>query len=548
MDAHVVRCDKRVNMPSEPRSIPGNHLPRLTTAVIALSTGWGVMAAEMGLVRLMTPYLGASLPIWASVIALVLVSLAAGAALGGHLSRRGIVTRALVTLLAAAGLLLAVAPLALRWLLEGMVRFTGAPLVASGAGLLLVAGFPLLLAGAVAPLLVQARAQIRDPARSPDGPDTESPGSAAGLVTAGSTVGSLLGTLLPAFLTLPYLGTSRTFLLASMPLLACALWIHWTTRQPGCVGTGAAGLALLLVGGSLAPFPLIRQRPGTVATCESAHHHISVVRRPEGHLVLLLDAGYAEQSYYDPAQRLFYGPWPVMASSPLLVRNPGDSNPLLRAWEVMIVGLGGGTAARMIVRAFRRARVTGAELDGEILRMAKLHLALDHPRIQTHVADGRLMLRRRADAELDVVLVDAAHHLLVPFHLVTTEAFDLAHRKLRPGGVVVVNLARLANDTALLDAIAYTGNRTFARVYRLDVSGSANTLLIFTDHQLHPKNLARRAETMAPPAFARFAGLNLGAITRWRPSGGSSVVLTDDRAPVAPLILAMLWRHAMGDK
>jgi hypothetical protein len=108
-------------------------------------------------------------------------------------------------------------------------------------------------------------------------------------------------------------------------------------------------------------------------------------------------------------------------------------------------------------------------------------------------------------------------------------------------------LARLADDTALLDAIAYTGSRTFAQVHRLDVSGSANTLLIFTDHPLHAKTLAQKAATLTPPALARFVGLNLATLTSWRPSEGTTPsLLTDDRAPVAPLVLSMLWRHAMG--
>lgn len=525
-------------------------LPRGTTAAIALATGWGVMAAEMGLVRLVTPYLGASLPIWATVIALVLLSLATGAVLGGRLSRRASHARALVTLLACAGLLLAVMPLALRWILEGAVESTGASLVFSVVALLLLAGLPLLLAGAVAPLLVQARARGLGRADPQVG---EPPGAAAGLVTASSTLGSLLGTLVPAFLTLPYLGTSRTFLLAAVPLLVGALWIHWTARLPGGLGPGAAALVLLMVGGSLAPFPRVRRRPGTVATAESAHHHISVVRRPGGHLVLLLDAGYAEQSYYDPSEQLFYGPWPIMAAAPLLARSSPVKTDSSRAldsnrqpWRVLLVGLGGGTAARLLVRAFPKARVVGAELDREVLRLARKHMALNHPRIHGRVADGRLVLRQRRNTSLDVVLMDAAHHLLVPFHLVTTEMFQLARRKLRPGGVVVINMARLADDTALVDAIAFTGSRTFARVYRLDVIGGANTLLIFANHALHANTLARQSAALTPPALARYVALNLASLSKWRRPGGTPVLLTDDRAPVAPLILSMLWRHVTG--
>jgi predicted membrane-bound spermidine synthase len=526
------------------RSQPPQCLPRWVTAVVALSTGWGVMAAELSLVRLVTPYLGASLPIWATIIALVLVSLAVGATLGGRLSRRSDPNRLLVLLLAAAGLLLALAPVVHRGLLGALIRARGAALVPPGAGLLLLGGLPLLLAGAVTPLLVQAR--TRGAATDSSSGSSSSPGAAAGLVTAASTAGSLLGTLVPAFLTLPWLGTSRTFLLAATPLAACALLVHRVTRQPGATGPGAVALALLVAGGALAPVPLVPRRAGTVATAESAHHHIAIVRRPEGHLVLSLDAGYAQQSYYDPADRLYYGPWPVLAASPLLARPHGRPGAVHRPWEVLLVGLGGGTTARMLVRAFPRARVTGAELDGEILRLARRHLGLRHPRIRARVADGRRVLGRAPDASVDVVLLDAAHQLLVPFHLVTTELFYLARRKLRPGGVVLLNLARLANDTALLDAVAHTGRQTFSHAYRLDMEGSGNVLLVLADHALDPAAVARRAAALWPPGLARFAALHLARLTPWRPATASPALLTDDRAPVAPLILAMLWRHAFG--
>ncbi len=501
------------------------------------------MAAEMGLLRLVTPYVGASLPMWASIIALVLVALALGAWLGGRHSRGTRITRSLWILLTATGLLLAVLPLPLRALLGVMIRVQGAGFVLSGVTFLILSGIPLLLAGAVAPLLVQARATAVGGGESP----AESPGSAAGLVTAGSTVGSLLGTLVPAFLTLPLLGTSRTFLLAAAPLLLAALWIHRVARIPGGVKPGVTALVLLLLGGSLAPMTVVPRRAHTIATAESAHHHIVVTRAPSGRVNLLLDSGLAVQSYYDPSGRSVFGPWPVMAAAPLLVKGARDSNPRTVPWKVFMVGMGGGTTARMLVKRFPRAQVVGAELDGEILRIAKKYMALSNPRIRAVVGDGRRILYRQPDASQDVILVDAAHRLLVPFHAVTTEMFQLARRKLRPGGVVVLNLVTFARDDRLLDAIAHTGRRSFAHVYRLRVQGSVNSLVVFSDHPIHRSQLRRKVAVLHPPHFAGFLRWNFSALRPWRSSGPTPRMLTDDRAAVAPSILSMLWHHVWGN-
>ena len=543
-------------MPPPPAN-NGLPLSRWLTVVIAFSVGGSVMATELGLVRLAMPYLGASLPIWATIIALVLVSLALGAGLGGWMSRRGRVLRSLWAALALAGGVLVLTPLVLRALLDVVTRTGGVGWVLALGGMLSLAGIPLVLAGCAAPLLVHARA-----AGSAD-----AAGSAAGLVSASSTVGSLVGTLLPAFVTLPLLGTSRTFLMAGSVLLGCTLLLHGVSRDPsgscdpnGSSGpsgprTGPGGVALLLMatGGFLAPFSVVPHRPGTVAQAESVHHHIRIIRRPAGHLVLELDAGFGEQSYYDPKGLLFYGPWPLMAASPLLRsrRNRESGKPI----QVMILGLAGGTAARMLAEAFPSAQITGAELDGAIVEMARKHLALEHPRVRVLVEDGRVALRGAGHGSLDVIIIDANGHLHVPFHLVTRELFQIARSKLRPGGLVVVNLVRIGalfhrprpsggearKPSPLLDAAARTAQTVFRQVYRLDLNASANTLLFFTDHPVTPDAVVTRATRLQPPEFATFAEQSFRVLEAWAPPSGG--LLTDDRAPVGPLVLGDLWRQ-----
>lgn len=501
---------------------------------MALLYGWAVLTAEMALVRLVTPYVGASLPVWASVIGLVLVSLAVGAMAGGRLSRRGAVRTTLFGGLVLAGVLLLATPWMLRPLL-GVVAAGGTWQPAAVVTLVILAGLPLVTAGTFSPLLVQGRASARD----------ATAGSAAGWVSASTTVGSLFGSLLPAFVLLPLLGTSRTYVLAGGALLLAALLLRPPRPRKGAAALAAGAWGLLLVGGMLSPLSLVPRRPGTLAELESLQHHIAVVRRPAGHRVLLLDSGLGESSYWDPSERRFYGPWPLLAVSPLLLNARDGLPPRHAPLRVLLIGLGGGTAARMLVRAFPRARVLGVEVDPGIVRVARRYLDLRHPRIRVRIGDGRVVLTRRPTNSADVILLDAYRDLYVPFHLATEEFFRQARRVLRPGGVLVLNLVRMDVRDSLTHAVARTLARVFARVHVVDVPGGTNRLLVAGSHAVDRDAVLARTRTMTPVELARFASQGLSSLRLWSgPKAGPC--FTDDRSPVEYLTHRALLRRWLG--
>ena len=89
----------------------------------------------------------------------------------------------------------------------GMAQFSAGAVIGSFAASLLLFVPPVTLLGMVTPFAI--RLGMNDVTRA---------GQVAGRVFALSTVGSLLGTFLPALLTIPLVGTQRT-------LLGCAVLI-----------------------------------------------------------------------------------------------------------------------------------------------------------------------------------------------------------------------------------------------------------------------------------------------------------------------------------
>jgi hypothetical protein len=77
------------------------------------------------------------------------------------------------------------------------------------------------------------------------------------------------------------------------------------------------------------------------------------------------------------------------------------------------------------------------------------------PNLTVHDLDARAFLRR-TDRRYDVIIVDAYRPPYVPFYLATKEFFALVRERLRPGGVVALNVATTPDDHALAREIAGT--------------------------------------------------------------------------------------------
>ncbi|MDQ2806810.1 MAG: fused MFS/spermidine synthase [Chloroflexota bacterium] len=170
------------------------------------------MVLEMTASRLLAPYFGSSLFIWADLIGLVMIFLTLGYTLGGRLADRAPRPVLLYGLLAAAGLAILAIPVLSSPVLAAVAGLTvGGTNLGALIGVIALFGLPSVLLGMIAPFAIRLRLRAVGAA-----------GRTAGSLYALATLGSIVGTFATVFGLLPYLGIALTLTLAGGGLLLVA--------------------------------------------------------------------------------------------------------------------------------------------------------------------------------------------------------------------------------------------------------------------------------------------------------------------------------------
>jgi SAM-dependent methyltransferase len=115
--------------------------------------------------------------------------------------------------------------------------------------------------------------------------------------------------------------------------------------------------------------------------------------------------------------------------------------PPARRRSVLILGLGGGSAARLARALAPRARIVGIEFDPEVVRAARRWFGLDALGVEVVTGDARAYLetcRERFDLVIDDVFVGAGRRVHKPDWL-PLPGLELAMRRVARGGVLVCN-------------------------------------------------------------------------------------------------------------
>jgi spermidine synthase len=484
--------------------------------VLVFTVGAGALGAEIAAARLMAPWFGASTIVWANTIAIVLVSLSVGYALGGRLADKDPRPEGLARIVLAASVLLAIVPFVsgpfLRLAVRAVDQLSAAIFVGSLVGVGVLIAIPLLLIGMVSPYALRLAVDTVD-----------ATGRTAGRLYSISTVGSLVGTFLAALLLIPFVGTRRTFLIfaAAMALAAVPQLTRGRVRAAVVPATILALVALPT--GTIKTADTGGAR--VIWEAETDYQYARVLQAPDGERTLELDEGYAVHSVYRPGRWLTGNYWDEMLALSLA---GGHAPPR----SVAILGDAAGTSARQIGHYFPHARIDAVELDGELTRVGHEYFDLGGPNLHTHTADARPWLSATT-RRFDVIMIDAYRQPYIPFYLTTQEFFALVRDRLEPGGLAIVNVAQPPGSTSLERVLSATMRVAFGydAVWR-DPSQRINTMLVGTT-STNPAGRLRAAAPGLPADLSLIVPLAAGRIA---PALTGGQVFTDDRAPVEWLV------------
>lgn len=518
---------------------------RIFLYVTEFFSGMAVMAAELGASRLLAPYFSSSQIVWTIIIGTIMIALALGAVVGGRWADRNPDPDRLYLCIMAAAVWIALIPLVGKYLI---ILISGLLIVAVSTNFLVLAAFiscliifvpPLFLLGTITPGLVKSATDSLD-----------DNASVVGRLSACNTVGSILGTFLPTFVTIPAVGTFVTFLIFSGILLLVAL-VYFLSSQAHRQACLIATVAFVV---SAAPSPMTGfafWEKGLTYEGESIYNYLQVKTLAD-RTILSTNVLFGVQSvtmkhpgmtgmYYDTALAA-----PLMAD---------------QARSALILGMGTGTYARQLRRYYPRMAIQGVEIDRTISDLATKYF--EQPAdIPVSTYDGRAWLAASGQ-RFDLIVVDAYQDITIPFQMSSTEFFTLVRNHLNPGGVMVVNMNMIDDGQGSINAaLTNTITRVFGSdaILTADVPQTTNRELFArrpasedcsgSEGDNQGKKAAMRdyphSDLLAEAAFRVSPDPDLSAMmeqvsTRLSTVGNAEGrVLTDDNAPVE-----LLGMHAI---
>lgn len=326
--------------------------------------------------------------------------------------------------------------------------------------------FPLFLLGTVTPSLVKYTVDSLDDS-----------GRTVGTLNAFNTIGSIIGTFVPTFVTIPAVGTSITFLIFAGILLALGL-VYFISTKFGGSGkrkvSCAAGIVLYLfccAAGAGNRFAFWEEN--LLFEGESIYNYLQV-KEDEDSVILSTNVLFGVQSimkkddsltgmYYDYALAA-----PVMAA----LSQKEDAN-------ILVLGMGTGTFARQCRQYFGDVSIEGVEIDQKITDLAETYFDLSSD-ITVTTYDGRAYLNA-IDEKYDVIMVDAYQDITIPFQMSSLEFFTLVKEHLKEDGIMVVNMnMHTEKEGNINQYLSDTIANVFNSVVTVNVTGSTNRELFAT--------------------------------------------------------------------
>jgi spermidine synthase len=200
-------------------------------------------------------------------------------------------------------------------------------------------------------------------------------------------------------------------------------------------------------------------------------------------------AGAIHASYH--GKRFLTGlAWDLIAAAALL-RKDGPPR------SILMLGLAGGTAYRVLRHLLPDCKLTAIDIDTEIVALAREHMDLDALDIEVHTTDAYPWLaknRRQFDVVFDDIYLAGKTDVFRP-RACNPELMDHLRRAVAPGGLLAVNLVTGSGHRTMQSLTRKILRESFPRVRSLTTAESMNEVLVAGDEVATGPQLEAYGET-----------------------------------------------------
>ena len=394
--------------------------------------GMSVMAVELGASRLLAPYFSSSQIVWTIIIGTIMIAMALGNIYGGKSADRSPDPDKLYRRILIAAIWIALIPVVGKYIILGisaLLIFTVSSnflIIAAFVACMVIFVFPLFLLGTVTPSLVKYSVDSLDDS-----------GKTVGTLGAFNTIGSIIGTFVPTFVTIPAVGTSITFLIFAGILIALAA-VYFLSSHRGQKKVAVSAVIFVLCCGLGYSDSFAFWQNDLSYEGESIYNYLQV-SEDDRRVILSTNVLFGVQSLYMKDGGLTGMYYDYAMAAPLMIpdKKAEDMN-------VLILGMGTGTYATQCKKYFGDMSIEGVEIDDKITALSRQYFSLpDDVKVTTY--DGRAYLQA-IDEKYDVIMVDAYQDITIPFQMSSVEFFTMVKEHLNENGVMVVNMNMRGNN------------------------------------------------------------------------------------------------------
>lgn len=438
---------------------------------LALLEGSAVMVAELCCNKLITPYFGTSVQVWAATLGVTLTMLAAGYLVGSYLSKDyNKSTKYLKLCFFIASISLILTSIFANWLASNLLNYSLE--VGSTITLFFVLAPTLIPLGACSSLFINL---LNENLKALSG-------KASGIIYFTSTFGGVISTFLVGFYLLPEFGVKET-LIAFGILLGLGLLLIDGKRS---VANKSLFLFLGIILVSTTVFAFERkvnsyfnikyESDGLLGNIKVIEHKSDFLGKTDK-IGRGLVVNNTLQTYMDITDPLHSSIWEWSNIIPTALSIYRDQKP-----NVLLCGLGGGTIVKQLRLLGYEFEVV--ELDKRLIEIDKKYFFLDG-NVKITIDDARHFINV-TDEKYDIIIFDTFLSESAPEQLLSKEALTLVKSKLKKGGMLLTNFYGFTSGD--LGYAARSVIKTYMaagfKVYPLATPGNEdgrNLLIIGTD-------------------------------------------------------------------